>query len=426
MVQNMNNQTDQTKLRRLQNRIRARKGLIGCGDEFSVALHGCGKLVYAGTDRWGQEEARAWSKVISLSCGRDQIFALLEDGTLRMAGRCPVSRELLNMISCARTAVTGGNHIAVLLGNGHTVVLGDNRYGQCNTSNWPTVSDVVCGQNFTAGLTATGQVYIVGGTVVLRHAVRTWQNVAGIFTDYTGTNLYAITGDGKLISNIHLPRKVERWKNLVGVSAYQNKIWAVTTNGQLLTTEEDLGRMSESKHYIACAVSGTHLIALTRDGQVLSAGKNDFGQSNTTRFGVLYEDFDEYSADRIDRMIRMKEQDRSYQSRLAEARRHKVRMACGNRLTVCINAEGRVLTTTEFPSSRKWTQVRSVICGNGHVLALHQDGHVSADGNNVDGCTEVADWTQIKSIAAGTYHSLGLTEEGTVLFCGRNDRGQGT
>ncbi len=421
----MNHQTDHTKLRRLQNRIRARKGLVGCGEEFSVALHGSGKLAYAGTDRWGQEEARAWSDVMSLACGRDHIVALMEDGTLRVAGRKHAAEEYVGMLSCARTVAVGRDHIAVLLGNGHTVAVGSNRHGQCKTANWPTVTDVICGKNFTAGLTESGQILIVGGSRTLRYTVRSWQNVAGIFTDYTGSNVYAITADGKLISNTHLPRKAEKWKNLVSVSAYRDSIWAVTANGQLVSTDDEVSLMSHTKHYIACAVSNTHVIALTRDGQVLAAGKNDFGQCNTARFGSLYSDFDELGADRRAHMNRMMTMDKAYQVRMSDAARHKVRLACGKRLTVCINAEGRVLSTTEFPASKQWSQVRAVVCGNAHVLALHENGLVSADGNDVDGCTNVACWTRIKSVAAGKYHSVGLTEDGAVLFSGRNDRGQG-
>ena len=421
----MNHQTDHTKLRRLQFRIRARKGLIGCGEEFSVALHGSGKLVYAGTDRWGQEEARAWSDVMSLACGRDHIVALMEDGTLRVAGRKHAAEEYVGMLSCARTVAVGRDHIAVLLGNGHTVAVGSNRYGQCKTENWPTVTDVICGKHFTAGLTESGQILIVGGPRTLRYTVRSWQNVAGIFTDYTGSDVYAITADGKLISNTHLPRKTEKWKNLVSVSAYRDSIWAVTANGQLLSTDDNVSRMSDTKHYIACAVSNTHIVALTRDGQVLSVGNNDFGQCNTARFGSLYSDFDELGADRRAHMNRMMAMDKAYQVRMSDALRHKVRLACGKRLTVCINADGRVLATAEFPASKQWSQVRSVACGNAHVLALHENGRVSADGNDVDGCTDVSDWTHIKSIAAGKYHSVGLTENGTVLFSGRNDQGQG-
>ncbi|MBQ9152160.1 MAG: hypothetical protein IJX72_07905, partial [Clostridia bacterium] len=421
----MNHQTDQTKLRRLQNRIRARKGLIGCGDEFTVALHSCGKLVYVGTDRWGQEEARTWTEVASFACGRDHIVALLEDGSVRMAGRCSALKPWTDQLSCILTVASGRQHVAVLLSNGRVMAKGKRRHGQCLTEDWPAVTDVVCGKTFTAGLTASGQVVISGGSAPLRHTVRSWRQVAGIFTDHNGRSVYAITAEGKLLSAVPLPRRVEEWKNLVFVAVNNRHIWAVTATGQLLSTDPAADRMNSAKHYISCAVSDTHALALSKDGLVLSQGQNDFGQCNTARFGPLYAGFEEFSADRRTKNTRMEADERTYQIHLVEALRYKKRMVCGDRITACINADGRVLTTADLRECREWSQVRALAGGNAHLLALHEGGLVSADGNDVDGCTAVADWRNIKSIAAGKYHSLGLTEDGQVFFCGRNDQGQG-
>ncbi len=421
----MNHQTDRTKLKRFQNRIRARKGLIGCGTEFSIALLSNGKLVYAGSNRWGQEEACSWSEVTSLSCGRDHIVALLEDGSVRFTGRCTVERDQTDVISCARRVAVGARHMAVLLSNGRTTVIGDNRYGQCNTVDWPSVTDVVCGNTFTAGLTELGQVVIVGGTRTIRYIVRQWTNVAGIFTDFAGKALYAITAEGKLCSTARLPRQVQEWKNLVFVSGNDKQIWAVTATGQLLSTDSAISHMNASKYYISCAVSDTHVIALSRDGQVISVGGNDFGQCNTARFGTLFTGFEEFSADRQAKIARMESDERVYQVRLIEALRYRKHIVCGERLTACINADGHVLTSVDLPESRQWSQVRDIACGNAHLLARHESGRVSAAGNDVDGCTAVSEWQNVKSIAARKYHSIGLREDGAVLFCGRNDKGQG-
>lgn len=421
----MNSQTDQTKLKRLQNSIRARKGLIGCGEEFSMALHHAGRLLYAGTDRWGQEDARDWSEVIFVACGQDHVAALTSDGTVRMAGRASVDPAFAEGQSCVRSIAVGKQNLAVLLGNGLTIVGGNNRYGQCNTHEWPSVTDVICGKRFTVGLTPSGQTVISGGSRALRYTVRAWKSVAGIFSDYEGTAVYGITADGKLLSSSHLPRRVQKWKNLVYVSAARDHIWAVTATGQLLSTDPAVERISKNKQYIACAVSPTHAVALSRDGQVISAGKNDFGQCSTARFGALFADFDEFSADRRAHYTYMDESDHAYQAHLIVAVRNKRFLACGERITACICADGRVLSSSGFHKSKQWSQVRALACGNAHLLALHENGHVSADGNNVDGCVEVNAWRKIKSIAAGKYHSIGLCEDGTVLFCGRNDMGQG-
>lgn len=420
----MNTQTDQTKLKRLQNRIRARKGLIGCGAEFSVALHSSGKPVYVGNDRWGQGEVRLWSGVSSIACGRNFVVAVMQDGTLKTAGRCPVDRIHTDSLSCVRGVVLSDQHMAVLLNNGRTVLLGDT-IGHRSTEDWPAVTDVVCGRGFTAGLSGIGRIAVTGGTHMLRHTLRSWSNVAGLFTDFTGKVVYGITAEGKLLSTAGLPRAVKKWKNLVYVSAYRGHICAVTATGQLLSTHRAIAGMPKAKHFIACAVSDTHAIALTKDGQLIAVGRNEFGQCNTARFGALFTDFDEFSADRRAGSLVLEQTEREYQVRLSNALHYKKRLACGERLTACINADGHVLTTAHLRNARQWSHVRALACGNAHLLALHENGRVSADGNDVDGCTAVGGWENIRSIAAGKYHSLGVTDDGRVLFCGRNDCGQG-
>ncbi len=421
----MNHQTDLTKLRRLQNRIRARKGLVGCGEEFSVALHRSGRLLYAGTDRWGQEQARGWTNIMLVACGKDHIVSLTEDGILQVAGRCQVDPGFLAQQSCVRSVAVGERNVAVLQGNGCVLVGGDNESGQCRTDDWPAVTDVICGKNYTVGLTAAGSLVVAGGSRPFRYFLRGWKNIAGIFTDFSGKHVYAITGEGTLISTAPLPLSVQRWRKLIFVAASSRGIWGVTSTGQLVSTDPLANHLNSTRLYISCVVSDHHALALTRDGELLSVGDNRFGQCSTSKFGELFEGFDEFSADRRSKATAMDAVEQEYQIRLAETLRNRRLLTCGERLTACINADGRVLATGSFQESKQWTKVKSLSCGYAHLLALHTDGRVSADGNDVDGCMAVSDWTQIKTVSAGKYHSLGLREDGSVLFCGRNDHGQG-
>jgi alpha-tubulin suppressor-like RCC1 family protein len=183
--------------------------------------------------------------------------------------------------------------------------------------------------------------------------------------------------------------------------------------------------MKDTKQYVACAVSNRHVIALTRDGQILSVGNNDFGQTQPLRFVSLFSDFDDMIEYRRQGRHRMAEQERLYQSRLTDAIRYKSRLICGKNIIAGINAEGRILCTAELPEAQSWSRVHSVACGNAHVLVLHENGTVSAGGNNLEGCADVAHWQGVKAISAGKYHSLGVTADGRVLFTGRNERGQG-
>lgn len=421
----MNHASDRTKLIRLQNRILARKGLVCCGSEFTVAIHSRGKAVFVGANRYGQGDVTAYEEVASLACTSDYTVALMKDGTLRLP--TPTDTRLAELAHI-RTVSCSSTHIAALLGNGRVVVgIGgaDYQADAVDTSEWPAVLDVVCGKNFVAGLTSEGRVLVAGGSHRLRYAVSRWSGVAGLFADLEGEHLYAVTVDGYLLSTARLPRAVRAWRNLVFVAASGKRIMGVTATGQLCANCLTPSDPDEKAHFVACAVSPRHAAAFTRDGLVLAAGDNDFGQCNTRRFGTLFTSFEEFAADRRERYTGMIADEREYQVRLTEAYRYGNRIACGERLTACITADGRVLSSVGFNQVKQWTRVRAVACGNAHIVALHEGGTVSADGNDAEGCTAVSDWTGIKSIAAGKYHTLGLTEDGRVLFCGRNHQGQG-
>ncbi len=420
----MNHQSDRTKLRRLQNRILARKGLVCCGSEFSAALHSRGKVVYTGADRYGQGKLTAFEGVAALTCADSCAIALMKDGTLRFAGYDP-GEFFFQSLSHVRAVSCGSTHAAALLGNGRVMVSGNCKESGRAVSEWPAVLDVVCGRDFTVGLTDQGRVVVAGGSLRLRHALHTWENIVGLFTDAEGDTVYGIAVDGRLLSTSRLPRVARNWRNLVFAAASGRRICAVTATGQLCATDAAARRLNGSGVFITCAVSPRHTVALTREGLAHSVGDNEFGQCDTLRFGTLFESFDEFSADRRADALRVSLGERAYQTRLTEASRYKSRLCCAPRLTACITADGRVMTSVGFSDAKNWSGVRALACGNAHLVALHEDGSVSADGNDTDGCTHVSAWTQIKSVAAGKYHTLGVTEDGRVLFCGRNDEGQG-
>lgn len=419
----MNHQSDRTKLRRLQNRILSRKGLVGCAREYSVALHSRGKAVYVGADRYGQGGITAYGDVSALTCTDTRTAALMKDGTLRFAGGESVDSTLANL-SHVRALSCGPTHAAALLGNGRVVVGITCKDAARATAEWPVIFDVVCGKHLTVGLTPEGTVLAAGGTPRLRYILSTWSHIAGIFTDAEGDTVYGITAEGRLRATRPLSRRVESWRNLVFVAASGRHIWGVTASGQLLSTDPRARELHEAG-FIACAAAPDHAVALTRDGLALAVGDNRFGQCDTQRFGVLFESFDEFSAARRTANLRVATDEKAYQIRLTEAYRYGSRLLCGKRFTACITADGRVLTSAGFGAAKQWSRVRAMACGNAHLVALHEGGRVSADGNDTEGCTAVSGWQGIKSIAAGKYHTLGVTEDGRVLFCGRNDKGQG-
>ncbi len=425
----MNHQSEQTiKLKRLQQSIRARKGLIGCGLGFTAVLHQNGHIPYIGSSRWGQGDVsstRLPAKATAIAVGTDRLVVTLEDGNLAAFGRIDAERSVIRRAACVRRVACGPHHTAILMGNGRVIAgpHGDHPGGAME--DFPLLSDLVCGEDFTVGLTGSGHVIMRGGSRFLRHTVRHWQDVAGIFTDYEGRTVYGITAAGNLLSTAPLPHRADKWKNLVSVAAASHHIWAVTASGQLLSTHPAARFMDSGRAYVACAACEDHAVALTRDGEVVATGKNDYGQCKTAAIPPLFGDFEEFASLRRSREEHLVADERIYQIRLVEATRNRGRIATSPYITACLTADGRLIASATPGTQRACTRTRAAACGNAHILALHTDGHVTADGNNTDGCCNTAGWHRIKAVAAGKYHSIGLGEDGFVYFAGRNDCGQG-
>ncbi|MBO5043122.1 MAG: hypothetical protein J6D87_09165 [Clostridia bacterium] len=407
---------------------RVRRGLLGCGTGFTVALDASGKLHYVGDNRWGQRDALAWQNMLAVYCGADYILGLCRDGAVRSAGRSRMYHIDVGSWASVSTIACGRRHAAALVANGQVLSTGDNRFGQCATKSWRDVVDVCCGKNFTAGLRQDGSILVAGGHRSLRHATEAFPRVTGLFADTDGHHVYGITADGgRLVSTAHLPNAARHWRHLVYVAVSAKGIIAVTSQGRLLSTHraDDFRSDRIAREMVSCAAGTNHMVALCRSGEVVAAGHNDFGQCATARWGKLFENYDAFVSQRQDDVARKKQTETQYQKRLSEAMRVQRHLSCGERLAACILADGQVNVTTGLRRVKNWRDVCALSCGTAHILALHKDGTVSADGNNVGGCCRVSEWKGVTSIVAGKYHSLGLCEDGRVLFAGWNVHGQG-
>ncbi len=70
------------------------------------------------------------------------------------------------------------------------------------------------------------------------------------------------------------------------------------------------------------------------------------------------------------------------------------------------------------------TKVVSVDIGEEHIVFLHEDGSVTAIGDNSYGQCDVSGWNKIVAVAAGSRYTVGLRSNGTLVACGSNAAGQ--
>ncbi|MCL1884812.1 MAG: hypothetical protein FWF81_13795 [Defluviitaleaceae bacterium] len=136
-----------------------------------------------------------------------------------------------------------------------------------------------------------------------------------------------------------------------------------------------------------------HSVAVTRDGQVRSAGVNSDGQCHTNTY-----DWRDITA-----------------------------VSAGSRFTVGLRADGTVLGVgrNDFGqlNLKGWTKIVKISTGARHTVGLREDGTLLACGQNKYGECKVSHWRNIVHVVAGKDCTFGIKKDGKVLVSGNNIEG---
>ena len=165
------------------------------------------------------------------------------------------------------------------------------------------------------------------------------------------------------------------------------------SDGTLYVSGEEMENIDGTKDWkniVQIAISDSHVVGLDNRGNVYAAGsdKNSKCEINNLK-GVKY-------------------------------------IAAGLECSVAVMSEGTVEVFGVLPPEwieglRAEKNVKKVDLGDNHVLVLHEDGTVTAYGDNEYGQCDVSVWNHITDIAAGNTFSVAVTESGKVLFCGEDN-----
>lgn len=415
-------------LLRLQDSVRVRKGILACGDEYAAAVASDGRVLFAGTNAFGQEAASDWRNMRGVFGGRTYLLGLTADGSVRYAGQdvCNVRAGVahwsgVRLLACSET------HVAALFSGGRVVCAGGETMPYGDTAAWTDVRDICCGRSFTLGLTADGTVLVAGGSYIFRKRIAMWGRVAGLFADADGDVAYAITADGRLVGTCSLPHQTKKWNGLVAVAGSGHCVYAITAQGQLNGGH----RAITGTAYVALAAGVSHLLTVDWKGRVSKrdvyrwqknrSGEIDVGLNDLSGWPCLYERFETFATDRRNAETTAVRDGHMFLLRMTQAIRCGRRLSCGERMTACITADGHVLATGGLEKPAAWSGVVSLSCGASHLLALRRDGKVLADGNDTGGSCRTDDWSRVVSVLACRDHSLALCGDGRVLYAGAPD-----
>jgi alpha-tubulin suppressor-like RCC1 family protein len=136
-----------------------------------------------------------------------------------------------------------------------------------------------------------------------------------------------------------------------------------------------------------------HSVAVTRDGQVKSAGTNSDGQCFTNTYDW----------------------------------RDMIAVSAGSGFTIGLRADGTVLGVgrNDFGQLhvKDWTDIKAISAGARHTVGLRGDGTLLACGQSRYGECKVTHWRNIIHVVAGQDCTFGIKKDGRVLVSGNNQNG---
>lgn len=362
--------------------VRAARMTIAAGGYCTIALKRDGTVVTTE----GNSNVSSWRNIIAVSAGRYHEVGLKADGTV--------------------------------------VAEGDNNSGQCNVSGWRNIVAVSAGEYHTVGLKADGTVVVTGNSGGKECDVSEWKNVVAISAGFTTT--IGLKSDGTLIATDNLWSRVKvksivaisaasldalyllstgeaRYygktiaKDLIGISSSENYLVGLKSDGTVTLVNHgykcDKLDVSGWKDIVAVSAGLDHIVGLKSDGTVVTAGKNNSGQCNVSKWKDI--------------MLP------STASTFEEDRREKISLIASEfeKSKDSRDAFNLAIMRASIRNSRK------PICVNYMNLAvLKSDGTVAVTGSNGSGQCRTADFYDIVAVSTNIDYTTGLRADGTLTF----------
>ncbi len=119
-----------------------------------------------------------WQSIVGIEAQQSAAYALSKTGYVYQFGDA-IESSALSEWSGIFAISASDTHIVGIQSGGTVTALGDNTYGQCDTSSWTNVKIVAAGDTFTAGVKEDGTV-VIAGTLTNSSSVSEWSNVVAI------------------------------------------------------------------------------------------------------------------------------------------------------------------------------------------------------------------------------------------------------
>ena len=139
-----------------------------------------------------------------------------------------------------------GDYVAAVLEDGTVKVVGDNKYGQCETAAWQDVVAISAFYSHTLGLKSDGTVYATGLNKSGECKVGGWKDIAMVVA--AADCSYGLKKDGTIVWAGKLSKQdrkeIKSWKDIVWIGfRWPNSLFAIDRQGNAYAVGKDFSRL---------------------------------------------------------------------------------------------------------------------------------------------------------------------------------------
>ncbi len=225
--------------------------------------------------------------------------------------------------------------------------------------------------------------------------------------------------------------------NLQVISAGRNHLVALRRDGTVVSAgNNDEGQCDVQSwaDIISVAAGYNYTVGLRADGTVVATGFNNKRQCNVqdwTDIVAIYAgntatDTVGVKADGIIVLTGSLE-GRTYPKEIPGRGDGMVEVCPGWSGIIAVMEQGSIRyihKSGDMEGIEDWIGVIDAAIGTDHAAGVLFDGTIITAGRNISGQNDVLDWTHIVAVSASNNNTAGLETEGTVVVVGSNDKGQ--
>ena len=207
-----------------------------------------------------------------ISCGFAHAVGLNADGTVVATGNNKFGQCDVSNWSTITALATGNNHTVGLKADGSVIATGVNDQGQCNVSGWTNIVAVSAGSWHTVGLKAVGTVVATGHNLFGQCNVSGWTNIVAVSAGQGHTVGLKADGTVVAIGDTYAGTcDVEGWEEIVAVSAAEYCTIGLKADGTVVAKGNQT--VSGWTNIVAVSAGDDLIVGLKADGTVIAVGE---------------------------------------------------------------------------------------------------------------------------------------------------------